>query len=225
MEVAGGIQPEPVVEAVPRRSSRWLLIAGSTAALLGAGFLIRSWLIPERPAWTPSPPTQLTRDAGLTTDPAISRDGKLLAYASDRGGSDNLDIWQHTSGGEPRRLVGHPSDDRQPDISPDGNELVFRSERDGGGIYSVSTLGGDPKLILKDAYYPRFSPDGTRIAYAAGSFGKFGFGVYTLSTGSNQMLAQNLLADGPAAWSPDGKSLLFAGASDYVKPRSILDFP
>jgi serine/threonine protein kinase len=36
---------------------------------------------------------QLTNDTGLSMDPAVSADGKLLAYASDAGDDRNLNIW------------------------------------------------------------------------------------------------------------------------------------
>ena len=50
--------------------------------------------------------TQLTADAGLTTDPAISPDGKLVAYASDRSGEGNLEIWvQQFNGRQASRLT------------------------------------------------------------------------------------------------------------------------
>jgi serine/threonine protein kinase len=87
-------------------------------------------------------PTRLTADEGFTADPAISGDGRLLAYTSDRRG--NLDIWiQQLAGGSPLQLTREEVDGREPAFSPDGSRIVFRSERDGGGLYVVSALGGE----------------------------------------------------------------------------------
>src|SRR5262245_53378632 len=48
---------------------------------------------------------RLTADAGLTWQPALSPDGKLMAFSSDRAGA-NLDIWvMHVGGGEPIPLT------------------------------------------------------------------------------------------------------------------------
>ena len=43
--------------------------------------------------------TQLTFDGGLTHQPTISRDGKFIAYASDRSGEGNLNLWVQQVGG------------------------------------------------------------------------------------------------------------------------------
>lgn len=83
----------------------------------------------------------LTADGGLTGYPAISRDGKLVAFASDRAKEDNLDIWvQQIGGRDPIRLTKDPADESDPAFSPDGTMIAFRSEKDGGGIYLVPAL-------------------------------------------------------------------------------------
>ena len=112
---------------------------------------------------------QLTFDDGLTFQPALSRDGKFVAYASDRSGEGNLDIWvQQIGGGDPILLTSHELDDSEPHFSPDGSKVAFRSERGDGGIYVVSALGGTPVLIAEGGRRPRFSPDGNLIAYWLG---------------------------------------------------------
>jgi Tol biopolymer transport system component len=56
-----------------------------------------------------------------------------------------------------------------PDFSPNGSRIVFRSNRDGGGIYEIPAFGGDVRLLARDGLNPRFSPDGSKVAYWTGT--------------------------------------------------------
>ena len=119
------------------------------------------WLQPQD---TPSPvPLRLSRltfEDGLQTDPALSRDGKFLAYATDRNG--NFDIYtQPIEGGKAVRVTDGPAHDWQPNWSA-GGQIVFRSERDGGGLYVVSPTGGNERRLATFGRRPLWSPDGTR---------------------------------------------------------------
>ena len=161
-----------VPKAKLRRSWWWAAALLSIAVTAASGF----WFFKLRKSEGPSSPLVLRRitwDTGLTTDPALSPDGKLLAYASDRSGEGNLDIWvQRLAGGEargePLRLTRDPADDSEPTFSPDGNSIAFSSARNGGGIYLIPAGGGQERLLTKQGHSPRFSPDGRWIAYCVG---------------------------------------------------------
>ncbi len=161
--------------------------------------------------------TRLTSDAGLATDPAFSPDGKLIAYASDRAGKGDLDIWvQQVSGGEPVRLTRDKVDESQPSFSPDGGRIAFRSERDRGGIFVVSALGGEPRRIAELGRRPRFSPDGKQILYWVGVHGVLtgvgGLFLVPSTGGAPKALRPEFSLAREPLWSPDGSQVLFMGS-------------
>jgi len=150
--------------AVSRRRKLPLIWIGLGSLVLAAAILL--WIFFPRTAGPPEYQiTRLTLDAGLTWFPAVSPDGMMFAYASDRSGDGNLDIWvQQVTGRTPLRRTTHSADDSSPSFSPDGSKIVFRSERDGGGIYEIGTLGGEERRIADRGVYPCYSPDGAWIS-------------------------------------------------------------
>src|SRR5262245_10104241 len=195
------------------RQLRWPITAGAVLVATSAAAL---WFGRSREPVAPAPLLRLTSDTGLSTDPALSPDGRLVAYASDRAGADNLDIWvKQVEGGDPLRLTSDSADEYEPSFSPDGNRIVFRSDRDGGGIYTIPPLGGEPGLIAKGGGEPRFSPDGTRVAFVTGDGGLGGgargrlFVMPSLG-GTPQPLIPDAVGAARPVWSPDGKFILFA---------------
>ena len=192
----------------------WMMAAGAVLVAAGAGAVV--WFGGSGGPAAQSPLIRLTSDTGLTTDPALSPDGKLVAYSSDRGGADNLDIWvKQVEGGAPLRLTSDSAHEYEPSFSPDGNRIVFRSERDSGGIYTIPSLGGDPRLIAKGGREPRFSPDGARMAFVTGGGGLSGGargGLFVIPSlgGTPQRWVSDDVGAARPVWSPDGKFVLFA---------------
>jgi Tol biopolymer transport system component len=183
-----------------------------------------SWLVPHDSSLPDYDFRPITTDDGLTDYPAISRDGKLVAYASDRAGDGKLDVYvQQLSGGQPIRLTRDPADDLEPDFSPDGSMVAFHSDRQGGGVYVVPTLGGEERMIARQGRRPRFSPDGKWIVYyEGGALKSTAIYIVPAQGGERRRIAQDIQPALEPTWSPDGKRILILSRDHALKPRWYL---
>ena len=211
-EEAGSPRVDEHTHSLPARR-RWRAVAAGVAVaaivMLTAAVWWQSTRTPPSAARQPFL-TRLTSDVGWTDHPAISLDGQFLAYASDRSGEGNLDIWvQQLPDGAPVRVTRHQADDLDPSFSADGSRIAFQSSRLGGGIYVVPTLGGEERLIAARGFSPRFSPDGNWIAYGMADQGSGQIYVAPAAGGPATVVAADFYRAQSPVWSPDGRSLLF----------------
>jgi Tol biopolymer transport system component len=212
----------PAALPPPRRAARrvWLLLAG--AVLLAAAVAGIWWFQGKAPVEPELKFTRFTFDSGATVTGAISPDGKLITFASDREDASNLDIYvQQVSGGRASRITRHPADDITPRFSPDGTRIVFHSKRDGGGVYVIDTLGGEERKIADRGFHPSFSPDGSLIVFTVKPVAANNIlnKMYLVpSQGGDPKpfqpdfgVASSMNMGPEPLWSPDGKYLLFEG--------------
>ena len=205
----------PAGLAPRRRRKPRILAAGVVAALLLAAGAWR-YLRPKPASVTQRGTlTRLTFDSGLATDPVLSPDGARVAYASDRDSEGNLNIWiQQAATGDRLRLTRSDADEHEPAFSPDGNRIAYRSEQEGGGIYVVSALGGEPRRIVRGGRGPRFSPNGEMIAYWAGGWEqgtRLGGSLFVIPSagGEPRPVRADFKRAGYPEWLPDGQHILF----------------
>ena len=114
-------------------------------------------------------PRRVTWDFQEGGAPAWTPDGKSLLIRSSRAGSTNL--WRvSVAGGTPERLTSGSGEDLDPVVSPDGRTVLFASVKRTWEVIVQDLHSGKQKTMLARRtllVFPRFSPDGRRIALSA----------------------------------------------------------
>ena len=141
----------------------------------------RLWVQPIGAAGVVGEPRLLTQQPGSVANPAVSPDGRWVAYY--RVFEGQRDIWiAAVDGGPAQQFTDNPATDVHPAWSPDGTRLAFVSDRSGGtNQVFVSKVrdgraAGAPVQITTGSlacWCPRWSPDGKSIAFVgAGDSGE-----------------------------------------------------
>jgi Tol biopolymer transport system component len=181
------------------------------------------------PTATPTPPEPTaTPEAPLEDD-----SGGLITFYSERDGNSEIYV-MHPDGSQQRRLTFNEFDDSSPDLSPDGSQIAFISDRDDPeagrcfpdcryqlyvidveeALRSAGTEGSSERRLVETEFrtlHPDWHPDGSKLSFDTES--NLQADIYVVNADGSGL--QRLIEDGFwADWSPDGSQIAFASGRD-----------
>jgi eukaryotic-like serine/threonine-protein kinase len=212
--------------ATPRARPVHRMVFYGLAAIITIASASAAWYVSglrkqgQLPSLTIGKIYRVTTEPGLELDPAISPDGRAIAYASGFAGQLRIYVRQIAAG----RSVALTEEtttgsQRSPQWSPDGSRIVFQSTippivresvTRSMRLFQVPALGGTAARITVPApanfsVGPSWTPDGSEVVFGGES------GIYVMSadrTDSPRLLIPGDNLHSPR-WSPDGSKLAY----------------
>lgn len=172
---------------------------------------------------------------GISYAPRFSPDGRaiILSVTTRDGGSDIYQIDLATQ--QRRRMTSAPGViDTSPCYSPDGQHIVFNSDRGGSPqLYIMSASGGDTarRISYGAGHYgsPVWSPRGDVIAFTRIHQGRFSLGVMNPDGTGERILTEGFTVESPS-FAPNGRALTFcrqsaagAGGAGFSSTIGVID--
>jgi Tol biopolymer transport system component len=219
-----------VQAAVPlpaqRRRPRWPLAVAVALALAVAGAIATLYLagprLPDQAAYRFTP---FAFGQGGQSSPVWSPDGKAVAYAARPGmDTDPSQVFVRYLDAPTPAQVTHIAEQASPIAwAPDGKRILFESERAPAGIWSVSSVGGEPEpfMALSKGFAATVSPDLQAVAFVAlGDDGLYSVWISSPPGAPRQkylpdpVASKSLFNGTRLRFSPDGKHLLILLKND-----------
>jgi eukaryotic-like serine/threonine-protein kinase len=151
-DTESGTKPKIAV-AAPQRRPRLAIWAG--VALLIAALIVSAIVILRKgSSVAPSDSSQwvqLTNLTGEIFEPALSPDGRMLAFLRSAGGAPQLYI-KLLPYGDPVQVTHDEAPNKMaPVFSPDGSRIAYGTSGNNWQTWVVPVLGGQPQLLLSNA--------------------------------------------------------------------------
>jgi Tol biopolymer transport system component len=150
--------------------------------------------------------------------PVISPDGSQIAFAAVG------DIYVMPVGGKPVNVTNDAALDTDPAWSPDGQSLVYSSDRDSPQLqlWIRHMKSGERRQVTRLSTQPQgaaWSPDGRRIAFfnVDGMWRVAEMSILDVASGTVTKIHDSLPQPGAPTWSPDGARVALAN----VAPMSV----
>ncbi|HTD69615.1 MAG TPA: basic secretory protein-like protein [Gemmatimonadales bacterium] len=191
---------------------------------------VRAWAAPVEAATRPAATfgrilEGQQKDARMNIAPAVSPDGRRVAFFSDRGlFAVELYLADAVTGKVERSLVRTAVDAHYESLEfitssgawdATGRRFAFGAVAKGRPILTVLDVERDriereiPLPALGEIFTPTWSPDGRAIAFSALAGGVSDLFVYDLGAGALRRVTADAFADLQPAWSPDGRTIAF----------------
>jgi eukaryotic-like serine/threonine-protein kinase len=175
-----------------------------------------------QPEWIPT-----TSDNSLEF--SIAKNGQRMIYTSARKANQIFRIAFDTANGqvrgEPLKVTQSERYIVTPDVSPNGEQIAYYSYGDPQfDLYIVNKDGTNPRQLTNDSAkdrYPRWSPDGQRLAFFTDRTGKYEVWAFRLESGEFQQLTFSQPSQpGYVApvWNPNGMQMALSirGEGGYL---------
>jgi serine/threonine-protein kinase len=211
----GAAQGAAPAHRVPtRRRAPALVAVLAGAAIVAAFFLGRSMRGGEdAPVMRFGQASQVTWEPGLEVTPAISPDGKQVAY-SDGNGTRGRIVVRPVAGGRAVPLTDDSTTvESHPQWSRDGSRILFLRD---GQVFSAPSGGGAPRQEVPgrggDVETATWSPDEREIAYAIDD------SLFVRDASGSSRLVATLFQPSLCTWGPSDLIACTSGNRWYLKP-------